>query len=128
MSISFFEPGDVPQPPDKVKIELLEADPYSDKWRVRVKVNVTPFQRRPNVEIVLWRNVNGEDRPIGNLSIIETMHPRMEFTMHIRGVSDPVGEYRVTATLYYREEMPEGAEEQPPPNEKDFRELHFSIN
>ncbi len=128
MTINFFEPGDVPQPPDNVKIELLEVEPYPDKWRVKLRVHVTPFLQRPNLEIVLWREVSGEERPIANLSIIETMHPRMEFTMHIRGVPDPVGDYRVSANLYYRDEMKEGEDDPPPPLQKDARELKLTIS
>lgn len=127
MTISFFEPGDIPKPPDEVKIELLELEPYPDKWRVKLRVNVTPFQIRPNLEIVLRRVDEGSERPVANLSIIETMHPRMEFTMHIRGVADPVGEYRLTANLYYRDEMKEGEDEPPPPVQKDARELQLTI-
>ncbi len=124
MTINFFQPGDVPQPPDKVKIELLEVEPYPDKWRVKLRVHVTPFLQRPNLEIVMWR----EERPVATLSIIETMHPRMEFTMHIRGVSDPTGDYRVSASLYYRDEMKEGEDEPPPPVQKDARELKLTIS
>jgi hypothetical protein len=127
MTINFFEPGDAPQPPEKVKIEKLEALPYPDGWRLRVKVNVTPFQQRPNLEIALWREEGGESRPIANLSIIETMHPRMEFVMHIRNVSSPDGQYKLTASLYYRQPLEEGATETPPVEEKDFRELALSI-
>ena len=99
-SISFFDPDDVPQPRDKVKIEKLTATPYPDGWRVRVGVDVTPFQERPSLEIT----VDPVDRrPIApiQLSVIETMHRSMEFTIHIRGVTSSAGEYIVRAALYY---------------------------
>jgi hypothetical protein len=128
MTISFFEPGDVPQPPDKVKIELLEAKPYQDRWRLKVRVHVTPFQQRPNLELVLLHETDSpEEQPVANLSIIETMHPRMEFTMHIRGVHDPAGQYRLRASLYYRDQLDENAGDPPPIHQKDRREFTFSI-
>ncbi len=98
MNINFFESNDVPQPKDKVKIERLEAQPYPDGWRVKVIVEVTPFQVRPNLEI---RVKSMEGRVISELSVIETMHRHMEFTVHIRGVSSPVGQYAAEADLFY---------------------------
>jgi hypothetical protein len=98
MDINFFESSDVPQPKDKIKIEKLEAKPYPDGWRVKVVVEVTPFQVRPNLEI---RVKTAEGRVVSELSVIETMHRHMEFTIHIRGVSSPVGAYAAEVDLFY---------------------------
>lgn len=106
MTISFFEPGDVPQAPDKVKIEHLQATPYPDGWRVKMELNVTPFQQRPNLEIGLFKVLDDDSqKAVANFSIVETMHPRMEFTLHIRGVDRPDGSYKLRAMLYYRDEV-----------------------
>lgn len=110
MTINFFEQGGVPQPPDKVKIELLEAAPYEEGWRVGVTVHVTPFQKRPNLDIALFRK--GDNKPVAHLSIIETMHPKMEFTMHLRGIDEPAGDYVLKAALFFRE-VEEDAQELP---------------
>jgi len=98
MDINFFESSDVPQPKDKIKIEKLEAKPYPDGWRVKVVIEVTPFQVRPNLEI---RVKTVEGRVVSELSVIETMHRHMEFTIHIRGVTSPVGAYAVEVDLFY---------------------------
>ena len=50
-NINFFESNDVPQPRDKVKIERVDTQPYPDGWRVKVIVEVTPFEDRPSLEI-----------------------------------------------------------------------------
>ncbi len=100
MEINFFEPDDVPQPKDRVKIQKLTATPYPDGWRIRIGLDVTPFQERPNLELDLTTAAN---QSVAQLSIIETMHPRMEFTVHIRGVNDPTGEYILRAELYYED-------------------------
>jgi len=97
-NIDFFEQKDVPQPRDQIKIESLEAKPYPDGWRVRLKIDVTPFQDRPNLEISLK---NTEGRQVSQLTVIETMHRHMEFTVHIRGVTTPVGSYTLGVGLYY---------------------------
>lgn len=96
--INFFSPTDVPQPHDRIKVERLEARPYPDGWRVRLLVDVTPFQDRPSLEIRVRLQ---EGRVISELSVIETMVRHMEFTVHIRGVQSPVGDYVVQAALYY---------------------------
>lgn len=125
MTISFFEPGDVPQPPDKVKIEHLSAKPSDDGWRVRVEVHVTPFLERPNLEMQLIYQPNDQTVQVADFSIIETMHPKMEFTMHIRHIENPVGDYVLNTVLYYRPTPKEGDESIAPPDVKDQKSLTF---
>jgi hypothetical protein len=114
MEINFFESKDIPQPRDKIKIERLETTPYPDGWRLRIIIDVTPFQERPNLEI---RVTTAEGRLVSELSVIETMHRHMEFTVHIRGLSSPVGQYVTAVDLYY-ENL------QPP---QDHREITFKV-
>ncbi|MBX3065711.1 MAG: hypothetical protein U0528_10970 [Anaerolineae bacterium] len=97
-NINFFDEQDVPQPRERVKIERLEAKPYPDGWRIKLSINVTPFQERPNLEV---RLKNAEGQEVAELSIIETMHKNMEFTLHIRGVISPYGQYSLETDLYY---------------------------
>lgn len=134
MTINFFEPGDIPQPKEKVKFTLLNADVYPDRWRIKVNVNLTPFQVRPNVAIVLVRDLPDDEPPqvVADMTIIETMHKNMEFTMHIRYVDDPQGVYWLKARLYYEQGVKEpydesevkiiipSAEEMPPLEEGDY--------
>lgn len=99
----FNDPNKVPRPKDEVKIESLTAIPYADRYRVRVEVSVTPFLERPNLILALF---DADDKLINDLNIIETMHADMEFTMHIRGIEDPTGTYRVDAELFYETRNP----------------------
>jgi hypothetical protein len=106
IEIPLFDTGDqIPQPKDQIRIEDLRAVPYPDRYRVFVEVIVTPFRERPNLILAL-RDRAG--RLIAELSIIETMHAKMEFTMHLRnlGATDPAGEYTVTADLFYETKNP----------------------
>jgi len=98
---TFFNSTDIPQPRDKIKIERLEAQPYPDGWRVRVVLELTPFQERPSLDIHV-RTVEG--RLVSEMTVIETMIRHMEFTVHIRGVASPVGDYIADAALYYGED------------------------
>ncbi len=129
MTINFFQPGDVPQPPDKVKIELLEASAYPDGWRVKVEIHVTPFQKRPSLEIALIKRDDADTgKIVANLSIIETMHPKMEFTMHIRNVDTPAGEYVVKTVLFFRESPDEGVLENEPLVPVDEQSFELTID
>ena len=104
MEINLFnDPNLVPQPKDKVKIEEFIATPYPDRFRVKVNLKLTPFQERPNLVIVAHRS---DGKKVSDLDIIATMHYDNEYTMHIRGVDDPTGDYTLTAELYYETRNP----------------------
>lgn len=125
MSINFFEPGDIPQPKDKIKIELLSADVYPERWRVKLNLHVTPFLERPNLAVVLIR-VGETPLVVADLTILETMHPRMEFTLHIQHVEDPAGDYKLKTRLYFEEGIEHPYDEKeilvvvPPLEDSDF--------
>ncbi|MFO7320201.1 MAG: hypothetical protein DIU68_000595 [Chloroflexota bacterium] len=101
--MAFFDPGLDLKPRDEVKIEQLEIEPYPDRFRVFIHIRVTPFQERPNL---LLSARDEHDRLVSEMSVIETMHHDMEFTMHLRNVEDPTGLYTLTATLFYESKNP----------------------
>jgi hypothetical protein len=121
MEINFVDPGQVPKPRTEMQIEDIRATPYPDGFRVKLNVDVTAFQERPNLEVRLLSQPDG--KLVAHLSIIETMHRQMEFTLHIRGRQNPAGEYAAEVDLYYenrlqpyqtrllRFNIPEGKEE-----------------
>jgi hypothetical protein len=99
MDIFFSDPNEIPLPPEEMRILEFKASPYNDGRRVRVYLEVTPFQKRPSVEVNL---LDLQLRSIAEVSIIESMTRKMEFTMHLRE-PQPAGSYRVHATVYYEE-------------------------
>jgi len=104
MEINLFnDPNLVPQPKDRVYIEEFIATPYPDRFRVKVGLKITPFQERPNLVIVAHRN---DGKQVSDLDIIATMHYDNEYTLHIRGIDDPQGDYTLTAELYYDSRNP----------------------
>ena len=104
MEINLFnDPNLVPQPRRKVKIEQLSATPYRDRFRVKVNLKLTPFQERPNLLITARR---ADGRLVSDLDVIATMHFDNEFTMHIRGLDEPSGDYTLRAELYYESRNP----------------------
>jgi hypothetical protein len=125
MDIFFQDPTAIPLPPQEVRIKSLSAELWPDNRRVSVILEVTPFQKRPSGEVNISNPLGVE---VASVSIIESIVPRMEFTMHLRG-ENPAGEYRLSATLYYLSE----AESQEHPNEErqrmvvDERSVLFEI-
>ena len=115
MEINLFNDASLaPQPRNKIRIEEFQVDPYADRFRVKVNLKLTPFLERPNLVITARRS---DGLQVSDLDVIATMHYENEFTMHIRGVEDPAGDYTLTADLYY--------ESRDPP--QDSRQVHFII-
>lgn len=103
MDIQFFNPDQVPQPKHKVRIETLEINPYPDRFRVHLHIKVTPFQERPNLVIAAR---DAQERIVSELTIIETMHADMEFTLHLRNLTEPTGTYTLTVELFFETKNP----------------------
>jgi hypothetical protein len=90
--------------PEETKIITLSAQPYPDGYRLRVNIEVTPFQKRPYIEVTLYDS-NGDE--VASTNIVEPMSWKLEFTMHIRGeLNNP---YTLSAKLYY----PDGPSNEP---------------
>ena len=98
--MDFFLPEDHLQRavPEETRITSLTATPYPDGYRLRVNIEITPFQQRPHLEVVL-NDANNEE--IASTSIIEPLGWKIEFTMHIRGeLNNP---YTLEASLFYHD-------------------------
>jgi len=90
--------------PEETQITSLSAEPYPDGYRLRVNIEITPFQKRPHLEVIL-RDTNGDE--VASSNIIEPMSWKIEFTMHVRGeLNNP---YTLEARLFY----PEGPAAEP---------------
>lgn len=95
--IFFTEAGEAPVPPNEVRIRELEAQPRPDGLRIHVRIDITPFQRRPNVEALI---VNTSGQPLASVSVVEAIDPIMEFVMHLRQQRTP-GRYTLKARVFY---------------------------
>lgn len=104
--MDFFFPEDnlIRAVPEETRITALTAEPYPDGRRLRVNLEITPFQKRPHIEVALT-NADGDE--VASTSIVEPLSWKIEFTMHIRGeLRNP---YKLSARLYY----PEGPSTEP---------------
>jgi hypothetical protein len=103
MEINIFDdPSQVPQPKDKIKIEEVIITPYPDGTRVFLELRVTAFQERPNLLIYI-RDAKGQI--VDELSVIATMHAKMEFTRHMRH-KPTEGDYLLDVELFYETRQP----------------------
>jgi hypothetical protein len=82
--------------PEETRINDLSVQPYPDGRRLRVSVDITPFQKRPHLEFVL-RDARGEE--VTSASMVEPLAWKLEFTMHVRG--EPRNPYTLEARLFY---------------------------
>ncbi|MDX9993304.1 MAG: hypothetical protein RBS68_14780 [Anaerolineales bacterium] len=89
----------IPLPPAEMRFLELRAEPVIDDGplRARVYLEVTPFQKRPFIEVVLTAE-NGEE--IATVSVIEPLQRKNVFTIHIRG-SQQHGKFALYARMYY---------------------------
>ena len=96
--MDFFFPEDNLQraTPEETHITSLTAEPYPDGERVRVDIEMTPFQTRPYLEVSLT-DANGDE--IATASIVEPMSWKLEFTMHLRGAN--ANPFKIAAMLFY---------------------------
>ncbi|HMR98022.1 MAG TPA: hypothetical protein PKE62_02120 [Anaerolineales bacterium] len=83
--------------PEETRITSLRAEPYPDGYRLRVNIEITPFQKRPHIEVVL-KDANNDD--VASTSIVEPLGWKLEFTLHIRD-EELKNPYTLEAKLYY---------------------------
>ena len=100
MDINFHDPSDIPLPAEEVRIRELRAEPLPDQRRVRIFIEITPFQQKPNLEIKI---LSESGREAASLSIIEAIDYKMQFTVHLKDGSTS-GEYIASLDVYYFEQ------------------------
>jgi hypothetical protein len=91
MDLNLVDPSEVPVPPDEVRIRQMRITPVGDGRRLKVDIDLTPFQQPPSLHMAV-NDSRGEE--IASTSIIEAMAPRMSFTLHLR-LGGGAGDYQV---------------------------------
>ena len=99
MLIQIEDPSDLPRPPEEVQVRALEVDPYPDGQRLRVLIELTPFQEAPDLSV---RVLNAEGQEVADLSIIGAHQPALGLTVHLRSpaIQDP---HTIDASIHYEE-------------------------
>lgn len=86
--------------PESTRILALRAEPYPDGRRLRIALELTPFQKRPNIELVL---TDPDGNEASAASVVEPVGWKLELTLHNRTTPPASGAYRLTARLSYPE-------------------------
>ena len=105
MDLFFQDPNIVRVPPEEVRLLDVKITPQPKVGRVKIFIELTPFMKRPNINVSISNKAGKE---IAHTSILETMLPKMEFTMHLRE-AEQGDEYNVDTWVYYQR-MPEPSE------------------
>jgi len=106
MTMDLFFPEDNLEraTPDETHITSLTVEPYPDGRRLHVNIEMTPFQQRPHLDIMI---TNGDGNEVASANVVEPMTFKIEFTMHIRGeLKNP---HTLEAKLFY----PDGPSKEP---------------
>lgn len=100
--MEFFinDPNIVRYPPTEIHLLDLRADSDPDRKRLRVALELTPFQQNPNIELDL---VDSAGNTVASASIIEPVGWKLELTLHIRKAGQTNGKYTLSASLTYPE-------------------------
>jgi hypothetical protein len=102
MDIFFHDPNEIRLAPEEVRLNKVQVTPQPNGRQVKIYIELTPFMKRPNVEVTITA-VSGKEA--AHTTILETMLPKLEFTMHLRG-PEPGKKYNLETTVYYQR-MPE---------------------
>lgn len=97
VDIFFREPGEIPLPPEDVRIKSLNAV-FQPKGRMfKILLELDPFQKPPNVDLSI---VDDDGNELTSVSIIEAIQPKIELMMHVRNQLSG-NKCTLTASLFY---------------------------
>ena len=86
--------------PAETRLLDLRAEPDPDGKRLRVGLDLTPFQQRPYIELSLTDSTGDE---VASASVVEPVGWNLELTLHIRKTGSTAGTYTLVAILSYPE-------------------------
>ncbi|MGZ6346996.1 MAG: hypothetical protein ACXWNC_05460 [Anaerolineales bacterium] len=100
--------------PADIRLLNLHAEPYANGKRVKVSLDITPFQQKPYLDLSL---TDSTGKVLATTSIVEPVSWNLELNLHIRNSStSPSGECKLSVVLSY-----------PDLGEVDRRVLKFEI-
>ena len=80
MEIEFLDPAESPLPPDQMSFRAVEVEPYPDGQRLKVSIQLAPFQVRPSIDLEV---MDQDGHVVASSSIIEATETRMSVTLHL---------------------------------------------
>ncbi len=127
MNYFLQDPNEIRLPPEQVRLTKVLVMPQPTGKQVRVLIELTPFMKRPNIEVSINRPSGPE---VSHTTILETMQHKLEFTMHMREAV-PDDELTMQIKVYYQK-LPEPSDTStevplPDPLIVDQRTTTFSL-
>lgn len=106
MTMEFFFPEDNLDRavPEETDITSLSVEPYPDGRRLHIHIEMTPFQKRPHLDVIITNSAGVE---LASANIVEPLNWKIEFTMHLRG--EVINPCLLEARLFY----PDGPSKEP---------------
>lgn len=101
MEFFFADPKVERKPPAETRLLDLRAEPDKDGERIRVTLDLTPFQQRPYIELSL-ADSNGNET--ASASIVEPVGWKLELTLHNRKPFHPLPATRPRSKIEVLEE------------------------
>ena len=98
MSIFFQDPNITRLPPEEVRLIEVKVTPQANSGRVKIFLELTPFLKRPNISVTI---LDASGKEAAHSEILETMLPKLEFTLHLRQ-PEAGGPYSLEACVYYQ--------------------------
>jgi hypothetical protein len=105
MNLFFQDPNEIRMSPEEVRLREVKVTPQANSGRVKIYLELTPFIKKPNINVTITDVMSKE---VAQINILETMLPKLEFTMHLHK-PEQGGKYSVETTVYYQM-MPEPSE------------------
>lgn len=102
MNISFEDEQEPLRPPADVRFRDAAVEVLPDGRRLRLWLEISPFQTAPNLEILVF---NPEGEEAASTTMIGAMGPQMNLVLHLRGPLSS-GMYRVEMFMWYEDEPP----------------------
>lgn len=80
MELPLVDPTEPPLSPEQTRFREVKVEPYPDGSRLRVHVLLTPFERRPDLDITVF---NEEGEEIASSIVVQAFLPVLSLTMHL---------------------------------------------
>jgi hypothetical protein len=98
MDAFFIDPEVERVPPASVRVLNVQSAPSPGGDRIRLSLELTPFQTRPNIELIL---MDPSGTICGSTSILEPMGWKMVLTLHNRLPTPQPGTYQLNISISY---------------------------
>ncbi len=102
MELPLLGSDEIPLPPEEIRFTSVRLSPYPDRTRVRLDLQVTPFLKRPNIDILILDSAGEE---AASARVIESLDRNLKLTLHLRPTGS-AGPYTARLALLYPDKDP----------------------